>query len=76
MNLLLAMLFWDPMQLPSKSLLWMLLPLCLVVAIVYKTVRTRNIRRLWWETLYLFGYIVGGLVVLGVAAWLLVARWP
>lgn len=73
---MISTLFYNPMELHTQSLLWMLIPLCLVVAIIYKTVRTNNISRLWWEILWLFGYIMGGLSIMGVAAWLIMTYWP
>lgn len=54
----------------------MLLPLCLVVSIIYKTIRIYGLRRLWWEILYMFGYIVCGLTGMGIVAWLIVTYWP
>jgi hypothetical protein len=63
-------LFVNPVQMGQDSL-WLVLPLCAVVAVVYKTVRIRNLRRLPMQILGLWGYMIGGLVALGVAFWLL-----
>jgi len=60
----------------TRTMLWMLLPLCLVVSIIYKTIRVTYLRRLWWQILYMFGYIVCGLIGMGIAAWLIVTYWP
>jgi hypothetical protein len=69
-------LFYNPIPFRSDSTLWLLLPLCAMVAAVYKTVRTHNVRRLPVEILVLVGYMAGGLVVLGGALWLIQAYWP
>ena len=69
-------LFRNPMALPFDSLLWFLGPLCVAVAIVYKTVRTQNLRRLPLEILVLMGYMVVGLVALGAGLWLIQEYWP
>ncbi len=63
-------LFYYPMQLPQNLVLWMVLPLCLSVAIVYKTIRVGEIRRMPREALGLFLYIVVGLTILGGALYL------
>ena len=72
----LAVLFYHSQIRPSSLMLWMLLPLCLVVSIIYKTVRIHSLRLLWWQILYMFGYIVCVLVAMGIAAWLIVTYWP
>ena len=69
-------LFKHPMTLHFDSLLWLLIPLCAAVAIVYKTVRTQNIRRLHLEILYLMAYMIGGLVILGIILWAAHQYWP
>lgn len=51
--------------------LWLVLPLCMVLAVVYKTVRVRSLRELPLRILALWTYIIGGLVVLGVVFYLL-----
>ena len=74
--MILLTLFYNPILLSWHSLLWLLLPLCLVVAIIYKTIRIRTLGRLWWEILYLFAYILGGLATLGAASYLILNYWP
>ncbi len=69
-------LFYRPMELHSGLLLWLLLPLLVGVAVVYKTVRTQEIRRLPLETLALVAYMLGGLTALGAALWLVQQYWP
>jgi len=63
-------IFVNPVRLPSHSLLWMLLPLCLAVAIVYKTIRASTLERLWLKIAVLAFEIIIGLVALGVVMWL------
>ncbi len=73
---MIAVLFYNPIDLDSGLLLWLLLPLLAAVAIVYKTVRTNDVRRLPLETLTLMGYMLGGLTALGAALWLVQQYWP
>lgn len=69
-------LFYKPMVLSADSQLWPLLPLCAAVAIVYKTVRTEDLKRLGLQILLLITYMIGGLVALGLGLWLLHTYWP
>jgi hypothetical protein len=64
-----AMIFIHPVTLPCDSLLWLMLPLTVSVAIVYKTLRTNNLRRLPLQVLGLIGYVVGGAVALAIGLW-------
>lgn len=50
--------------------LMLLLPLLVSVAIVYKTIRTDNVRRLPIEIGKLIAYMIGGLILLGAVLWL------
>ena len=70
------MLFYNPMMLGYDRLLWLVIPLCAGVAIVYKTVRTQDVSRLHVEILELMAYIVVGLAALGVGLWLIEKFWP
>ena len=63
-------LFYNPILVPQTVALWLILPMCLSVAIVYKTVRTHNLRKLPIEIAGLMVYMVGGLVLLGLVLWL------
>lgn len=63
-------LFVNPIVIPQTWELWLLLPLCLSVAVVYKTVRTTDLRKLPREVAGLMVYMVGGLVLLGTVLWL------
>ncbi len=69
--MIIATLFVNPIVISSHTALWLLLPLCLSVAAVYKTVRIGDIGRLGIQVATLFGYMVGGLVLLGGVLWLI-----
>ena len=56
--------------------LWLVLPLCASVAITYKTVRTKNLRRLPLEILGLIAYMIVGLIGLAAALWTIHTFWP
>lgn len=68
-----AALFYTPMSLAYDQLLWLVLPLSVSLAVVYKTVRTNNIRRLPLEVAGLVGLMLLGLVALGVGLWFIQA---
>ena len=68
--------FVHPVRLSFASLLWLLPPLCLFVAVIYKTVRMHRLDRLVFEVASLVVYMLGGLVALGVALWLVHEYWP
>jgi len=68
-------LFYDPVVLPYYSQVWLILPLCVVVATVYKTIRTKRLNRLFLEVVASMGYMLAGLVALGAALWLLRLYW-
>lgn len=69
---MIATLFYNPVSLPAGALLWLLPPLCLAVAIVYKTIRTHNLRRLWLEVCVLFVIMMAALAALMVAGYVLI----
>ena len=73
---MIAKLFTHPMILPFHTILWLVLPLCASVAVVYKTIRVNNIRRMPMEAGVLLVYMAVGLGVLGVALWAVHAYWP
>ena len=73
---MLAMIFRNPITLTWSAQLWLILPLCAVVALVHKTIRTGNLRRLWRQVLVLIALMCGGLVALGVVLWLILDYWP
>jgi len=67
--------FIHPLILPFWALLAMLLPLCLAVAIIYKTVRVPDVRRLAPDVLTLFLYMLAGLAVLMLVGYAIVTYW-
>ena len=71
-----AALFNNPITLGESTELWLILPLCVAVAIIYKTIRTNDIRRLWLQVVKLVGLMFGGLVALGLVLWLIQSYWP
>jgi hypothetical protein len=76
--MILAALFYNPypLHMPSVAALWLVIPLCACVAIVYKALRVSEVRRLPLEAAKLLLYMVSGLVVLGAGLWALVSYWP
>jgi len=69
-------LFYNPMQLTFHGLLFLLIPLCLSVAIVYKTIQVKTLRRLPMAVAILIGYMLIGLVALGAGLWAIQRYWP
>lgn len=69
-------IFYNPVPLSFYGQLWLLVPLCAGVAIIYKTVRVNDLRRLWREVLLLTAYMVGGLIALCAGLWLIQDYWP
>ena len=67
-------LFTQPIDMTGGTL-WFALPVGLAVAAVYKTIRTRSLRRLPLEIALLVLYIWGGIAALMVVFWLLVRFW-
>lgn len=72
---MMATLFYHPMEMSTWSLVVLLPPLCLAIALVYKTVRVQSLRTLWWQALKSFLQIMFGLALLGAALWLIVEYW-
>ena len=68
-------LFYHPMVLNFQELLWILLPLCILVAISYKAVRTENLRRLPLEILQLSLYLIAGIIGLGAGLYVIQRIW-
>lgn len=73
---MIAAIFTHPITLPAAAQLWLMLPLCAAVAVVYKAVRVRQVRRLHIDVLALMLYMVLGLAALGAALWAVHAYWP
>ena len=63
-------LFLNPIGLGANHI-WLVLPLCAVLAVVYKTIRVERLRQLPLQILGLWAYILIGLAALGVAFFLL-----
>ena len=74
--MILATIFTHPVVLPYHSLLWLLLPLCFGVAIIYKTIRIDDLRHLPKNILALSAYMLFGLAALGTGLWLIQSYWP
>jgi len=71
------MIDWThPIPLSFYGQFWLLFPLAAAVAIVYKTVRTRNLRRLPVEILATYAMMLLGLGALGAVLWIVQAYWP
>jgi len=73
---MIAKLFVHPMIIPFNTILWLILPLCVSVAVVYKTIRVRRLRQLPLEAGVLVVYMIGGLLVLGASLWVIHEYWP
>ena len=69
-------LFVNPMPLTASAAFWLLLPLCVAVATVYRTVRIQHTQRLLVAILKLLGYIVVGMAIISVILWLIGTYWP
>ncbi|MFW6154396.1 MAG: hypothetical protein ACOC95_04180 [Planctomycetota bacterium] len=64
----LSTLFTEPLTV-SSQIWWGIIPVSVAVAIVYKTVRSENPRRLPLEIIRLSAYILSGEAVLLMAGW-------
>lgn len=62
-----------PMDIPSRYVIWLIVPLSILVAVVYKTVRTRDLRRLPIEILSLCLYILAGEAALALVGYLFIS---
>ena len=70
MTNVLAGLFTMALELGSRQQrLLLILPLCLSIAIVYKTTRCENLREVPVAALALWGTIVVGMYAVGVGLW-------
>jgi hypothetical protein len=67
------MIFVNPVDLPYWLVLWLIIPLCVSVGVVYKTLRTAHPRLLPRELGSLMVYMIGGLVLLGATLWVIQA---
>ena len=70
-------IFFNPIpHMPQTAALWLVIPLCASVAIVYKALRVPDIRQLPRAAGGLLLYMIGGLALLGAALWALHRYWP
>jgi hypothetical protein len=67
----LATLFVNPVELPGE-MFWAVIPVSIVVAIVYKTIRTQSVRRLPREIVVLSLLIFAGEAALMAVGWAVV----
>jgi hypothetical protein len=67
--------FFKPIDV-SAVWLWMLLPLCLSVAVVYKTTKLRQLRRLPFSVAALFSTILLAVMAIAGVLYVLVYLWP
>ena len=73
---MIAQLFVHPQILPFDMILWLVIPLCASVAIVYKTIRVHNLRQLPVQAGSLIILMLGGLFALGAGLWIIHEYWP
>ena len=73
---MIGQLFVNPQILPFDMIPWLLLPLCASVAVVYKTIRVRNLRQLPAQAGILILFMLGGLFALGAGLWAIHEYWP
>ncbi len=71
MSGLILAFFTSTVELTSRQRILLILPLCLSIAVVYKALRSENLRRLPWSVLGLWVTIVAGMSAVGVGLWLL-----
>ena len=71
MMAVLANLFIAAVTLGGAERQMLMLPICLSIAIVYKTTRCENLREVPVAALILWGTIVVGMYAVGVGLWVL-----
>ena len=69
MTFVAAKLFVTGVQITGGQRFLLMLPLCLCIAIVYKTTRCESLREVPVASLVLWGTIVLGMYVVGVGLW-------
>lgn len=67
----LAALFTTGIELNGAQRLLLMLPLCLSIAVVYKTIRLDHLNELPKAAAALWGTIVAGMCAVGLGLWLL-----
>jgi hypothetical protein len=68
-------LFLNPVELSHTSQLWLILPLFFSVAIVHKTMRCTDLRRLPREALGAVIYMAMGLAIAAGVLWAITSIW-
>ncbi|MHC4065798.1 MAG: hypothetical protein ACYSUQ_10580 [Planctomycetota bacterium] len=71
MSGLLNDLFATPITTTGFQHALLLLPLCLSIAVVYKTVRCAEVREIPLASLVLWVTMIGGMYAVGIGLWLL-----
>jgi len=71
-----AALFYNPITVSFNSELWLLLPLCAAVGLIYKAIRVEYLSQLLIEYVKLLAYMAFGLVALCVLLWATHTYWP
>ncbi len=51
--------------------LWLALPICLTISVVYKTIKAERLGDIFPAAAVLFGTMIGGLALVAIAIWLL-----
>ena len=54
--------------------LWLVLPICLAISLVYKTIKVERFRDIFPATVILFATMIGGLALLTIAIWWILIR--
>lgn len=67
-------LFFEPIDV-SGIWLWLLLPLCLTVALVYKTTKMQDLKRLPASVAGLWATTISAVLLIGGVLYLLVYLW-
>lgn len=70
MNAILAALFTQSLSISGRERIALIIPLCLSIAIVYKTLRMQRLRDVTLAALVLWGTIVVGIYAVGVGLWI------
>ena len=68
---LLAALFTTPITMTGFQHALLMLPLCLSISVVYKTVRCEEVREIPLASLVLWVTMVAGMYAVGIGLWLL-----
>lgn len=73
---MIATLFYNPITISFELELWLLLPLCAAVGLVYKTIRVDHISHLLKSFLVLLLSMALGLIALCTLLWAIDTYWP